>query len=102
MQYEMSREKLRHYFGNVTYIDDKFDFCLVDENKHETAHAIWREPLAYLFSHQLKFTRFYQRNKAVTLSCFILKCLVNTTADITKLQKLLKMYDIYPLFLGCC
>ena len=31
----------------------------VDENKHETAHAIWREPLAYLFSHQLKFTRFY-------------------------------------------
>lgn len=31
----MSREKLRHYFGNVTYIDDKFDFCLVDENHYE-------------------------------------------------------------------
>ena len=32
MEYEMSRKKLRHYFGNVTYIDDKFDFCLVDDN----------------------------------------------------------------------
>ena len=35
MQYEMSREKLRHYFGNVTYIDDKFDFCLVDDNPYD-------------------------------------------------------------------
>lgn len=35
MQYEMSREKLRHYFGNVTYIDDKFDFCLVNDDYEE-------------------------------------------------------------------
>lgn len=31
MQYEMSRKKLRHYFGNVTYIDNEFDTCLVKE-----------------------------------------------------------------------
>lgn len=31
----MSRKKLRHYFGSVTYIDDKFDFCLVDDNHYE-------------------------------------------------------------------
>ena len=36
MQYEMSRKKLRHYFGNVTYIDDKFDFCLVNEDYYDT------------------------------------------------------------------
>ena len=35
MPYKMSKEKLRHYFGNVTYIDDKFDFCLVDDNHYE-------------------------------------------------------------------
>lgn len=35
MQYEMSRKKLRHYFGNVTYIDDKFDFCLVNEDYYD-------------------------------------------------------------------
>lgn len=36
MPYEMSRKKLRHYFGNVTYIDDKFDFCLVNEEYTDT------------------------------------------------------------------
>lgn len=36
MQYEMSRKKLRHYFGNVTYIDDKFDFCLVNDEYYDT------------------------------------------------------------------
>lgn len=36
MQYEMSRKKLRHYFGNVTYIDDKFDFCLVNDDYYDT------------------------------------------------------------------
>lgn len=35
MQYEMSRKRLRHYFGNVTYIDDKFDFCLVNDDYYE-------------------------------------------------------------------
>lgn len=27
----MSKERLRHYFGNITYIDDQFDNCLVQE-----------------------------------------------------------------------
>ena len=31
MPYEMSRKRLRHYFGNITYIDDQFDHCLVQE-----------------------------------------------------------------------
>ena len=31
MAYEACKRRLKHYFGNITYIDDRFDQCLVDE-----------------------------------------------------------------------
>ena len=31
MAYEACKRRLKHYFGNITYIDDRFDQCLIDE-----------------------------------------------------------------------
>lgn len=31
MDYEVSKTRLKNYFSTVTYIDDKFDHCIVDE-----------------------------------------------------------------------
>lgn len=37
MDFEMSRKKLKRYFSNITYIDDLFDYCFIDDiDTHHT------------------------------------------------------------------
>ena len=31
MDYAVSRARLKNYFSTVTYIDDRFDHCIIDE-----------------------------------------------------------------------